>query len=90
MYSTSLALAYQFIRWWVSSGLFDRIAELVLDLTLETIPGNEKKQRVIQFVQAEGQVLVKKSGAFLEIAIDLIIAAVRITNRSDETTAGGI
>ncbi|NCC41401.1 MAG: hypothetical protein EOM21_18640 [Gammaproteobacteria bacterium] len=62
--------AFTLIRYGIGSGLFDRAAAMVRNLIFVQIPGEKKKERLVNFLKAEGLAL---SG----IAVDLVIAIVR-------------
>ena len=70
MKETLLVVAYASIRAYIGGGLFDRMADLVQDLSSATMPGKEKKKQVANFLVAES---VKLTDIFL----DLVIAIVR-------------
>jgi hypothetical protein len=71
MNSLWTTIIFNTVRVIAGSGLFDRAAILIRDLITIDIPGSEKKQQVIEFLQRERATL---SG----IIIDGIIFAVRL------------
>ena len=70
---------YTALRWYVSTGAFDRIASLVTDLISESIPGEQKKGRVVEFAKLEFGTVWAEMNA---IAIDAIIAITRLKHES--------
>jgi hypothetical protein len=65
------AIIFNAVRVLVGSGIFDRTAILIRDLINTDIPGDDKKQQVIEFLQRERATLSS-------IVIDGIIFAVRL------------
>lgn len=66
---------YNALRWYVSTGVFDRLSALVVDLIAIDIPGSQKKNQVIEFAANEFG-MVKSE--FNEIIIDAIISVTRL------------
>lgn len=46
-------LLYEFIRWWIGSGIFDRIKELVVKMMDEDLTNEEKHQYVMTNFKSE-------------------------------------
>ena len=46
-------LIYEFIRWWIGSGIFDRIKELVTKMMDEELTNEEKRQYVLTTFKSE-------------------------------------
>jgi hypothetical protein len=70
-----LNTAYNALRWYVSSGIFNRVAALIIRLITEDVPGEQKRERVIEFVRHEYGILW---GGAQTIVIDAVIALVRL------------
>ena len=66
---------YAALRWYVSTGIFDRTAALVLMLTTEDIPGLDKRQKVIDFFKGEYGLIW---GEATTTVIDAVIAVTRL------------
>ena len=66
---------YTALRWYVSTGIFDRTAALVLMLTTEDIPGLDKRQKVIDFFKGEYGLIW---GEATTTVIDAVIAVTRL------------
>ena len=65
------SIIYSFIRWWVGSGLFDRIRSLVMEMVDSEKTNDEKREYVIQ--------LIKSEFALIKVRlIDLVISIVLI------------
>lgn len=74
---------YTALRWYVSTGIFDRLSALVVQLIHVDIPGDEKRNQIIEFLKKEfGLVWGEMSG----MTIDAIIAVTRLK----EAHAGNI
>jgi len=71
MNSMWTTIIFNAVRVLAGSGLFDRTAILIRDLITIDIPGSDKKQQVIEFLQRE-------RAAISGIIIDGIIFAVRL------------
>lgn len=67
--------AFNALRWYVSGGIFDRVAALVVMLINEDVPGEQKRERVIEFVRNEYGILW---GGAQTIVLDAVIALVRL------------
>ena len=46
-------LIYEFIRWWIGSGIFDRIKELVTKMMDEDLTNEEKHDYVVTIFKSE-------------------------------------
>lgn len=46
-------LIYEFIRWWIGSGIFDRIKELVTKMMDEELTNEEKRDYVVTTFKSE-------------------------------------
>lgn len=46
-------LIYEFIRWWIGSGIFDRIKELVTKMMDEDLTNGEKHDYVVKTFKSE-------------------------------------
>jgi hypothetical protein len=66
---------FRMLRWYVSTGIFDRTAALVLMLTTEDIPGLDKRQKVIDFFKGEYGLIW---GEATTIVLDAVIAITRL------------
>lgn len=66
---------YAMLRWYVSTGIFDRLAALVQQLSAVDIPGAEKRAQVIAFAEAEFDLVW---GASNRIVLDAVIAIARL------------
>ena len=62
---------YSFIRWWVGSGIFDRIKALVTEMISSELSNDEKRNYVITKITEEVAVLKVR-------VIDLIISIILI------------
>jgi hypothetical protein len=70
----ALNFAMKLFRAWVGSGMFDRLAALVITLIYEDIPGSDKKNRVLEFLESEyGRVW----GVATDVVIDILIGFAR-------------
>lgn len=76
-----LVLATTLIRQYIGSGLFDRVAALVLELISSDIPGEEKKNKVREFVAGELGILkgVEGLSEWWKLGIDVMISLTRLT-----------
>ena len=63
------------VKVYVSSGVFDRVSQLVEDLILQDIPGVEKRELVLNAVRDEFGHLW---GSLTSVVVDLIIAVTRL------------
>ena len=52
-----LSLALSFLKWWISSKIFNRIVELVDNMVSVDISGDEKRAYVIQMMKREYDLL---------------------------------
>jgi hypothetical protein len=66
---------YGTLRWYVSSGIFDRLASLVCQLTRVDIAGHDKRAQVIEFAEQEFGLIWGEASS---IVIDAIIAITRL------------
>ncbi|MEA3641298.1 MAG: hypothetical protein VBE63_15340 [Lamprobacter sp.] len=66
---------YNTLRWYVSTGIFDRLAGLVRQLTRAEIPGRDKRAQVIEFAEQEFGLIWGEASS---IVIDAIIAVTRL------------
>lgn len=64
-------IIYSFIRWWIGSGIFDRIKDLVIEMTNSDKSNEEKRLYVIATVLSEYNMLKTRF-------IDLVISTVLI------------
>jgi hypothetical protein len=55
-----VSVASTMIRWYVGTGVFNRISEQVLLLVNEDLTGEEKRQKVLEFVKKESTLVSKK------------------------------
>lgn len=62
---------YSFIRWWIGSGIFDRVKGLVIEMMSDESSNTEKRNYVIAKTTQEYNLLKER-------VIDLIIAIVLI------------
>jgi hypothetical protein len=77
--SLALAAVYRLGRAWVGSGVFDRLENLIFVFIGSDIPGEEKKQAVIDFAVKELD--IAKNGLLTtkwKIIIDFVIAITRL------------
>ena len=65
-------------KWLVSPGNFDKLSTLIVKLIDAQMPGAEKKELVEQFVLSELMDFKLKFGLGWTIALDLVIAVVRV------------
>lgn len=65
------SVIYSFIRWWIGSGIFDRIKDLVSEMMSTTLTNEEKRAYVINKITEEYTLLKVR-------VIDLIISIVLI------------
>jgi hypothetical protein len=75
MKSFLIETAFTALRWYVSSGIFDRVAALVTALIDQDIPGEQKREKVIQFFEDEYGLIW---GAATNIVLDAVIALTRL------------
>lgn len=66
---------FRLLRWYVSTGIFDRTAALVLVLTTEDMPGLDKRQKVIDFFKGEYGLIW---GEATTTVLDAVIAVTRL------------
>lgn len=65
------SIIYSFIRWWVGSGLFDRIRSSVMEMIDSDKTNDEKREYVIQLIKSEFDLIKVR-------LIDLVISIVLI------------
>jgi uncharacterized metal-binding protein len=66
---------YSTLRWYVSSGVFDRLSTLVTQLISVDIPGSAKRTQVSEFLEKEfGLIWGEASG----IVVDAVISITRL------------
>lgn len=70
---------FRLLRWYVSTGVFDRTAALVLVLTTEDMPGLEKRKKVVDFFKDEYGLIW---GEATTIVLDAVIAITRLKAES--------
>ena len=75
--SAFLNAAYAAIRYGFGSGAFDRVGDLIKDLSDKDMPGSQKKTIVIDFVENELGEVIERFGPMWQILLDLVIAIVR-------------
>lgn len=66
-----VSIIYSFIRWWIGSGVFDRIKGLVTEMLSTELTNDEKRNYVITIINEEYALLKVR-------VIDLIISIVLI------------
>jgi hypothetical protein len=69
-----VGLIYSFIRWWIGSGIFDRIAQLVIEMMSSTKTDDEKKQYVVEMAQTEFNTL---KGRVIDLIINIVLIKVK-------------
>lgn len=69
---------YAALRWYVSTGLFDRLSALVMQLSAVDIPGHKKREQVIAFAESELHMIWGEANS---IVIDAVIAITRLKQR---------
>jgi hypothetical protein len=66
-----MTIIYSFIRWWIGSGIFDRIKDLVIEMMNSDKSNEEKRLYVITKVLSEYAMLKTRF-------VDLVISTVLI------------
>ncbi len=66
---------YSFIRWWIGSGIFDRIQDVVMEMMSSDLTNDEKRTYVITKILAEYDLLKVR-------VVDLVISIVLVKLKS--------
>ena len=72
--ATLVSMIVRFVQWYVGTGVFDRIRELVLEMTNDDRSSNEKREYVINSAKAEYNTIRTH---LIDLSISTVLTSIR-------------